>query len=81
MGGILFFVILVLVIAYFCAGIKIVQQEQAMIIERLGAFEKELYAGFHIIVPFFEYPRKIKWKYSKNIDGRSYSFESEKTII
>ena len=82
MGSILFIVILVLVIAYFLAGIKIVQQEEAMIIERLGAFEKVLYAGFHIIVPFFEYPRKIKWKYSqKSIDGRSYSFESEKTII
>ena len=80
--GILFLVILVLVIAYFAAGIKIIQQEEAMIIEKLGAFEKVLYAGFHIIIPFFEYPRKIQWKYSqKTPDGMSYSYYGEKTLI
>ena len=80
--GILFLVILVLVIAYFAAGIKIIQQEEAMIIEKLGAFEKVLYAGFHIIIPFFEYPRKIQWKYSqKTSDGMSYSYYGEKTLI
>ncbi len=82
MGGFLTLVILVLVIAYFAAGIKIVQQEEAMIIERLGAFKKVLYAGFHIIVPFFEYPRKIQWKSSqRGPDGRTYSYYSEKTVI
>ena len=57
--GFLLLVLLILVIAYFSAGIKIIQQEEAMIIEKLGAFEKVLYAGFHIIIPFFEYPRKF----------------------
>ena len=80
--GILFLVILVLVIAYFAAGIKIIQQEEAMIIERLGAFEKVLYAGFHIIIPFFEYPRKIQWKYSqKTPDGITYSYYGARTMI
>ena len=79
---ILLLVILVLVIAYFAAGIKIIQQEEAMIIERLGAFEKVLYAGFHLIIPFFEYPRKIQWKYSqKGPDGIMYSCYSERTAI
>ena len=54
--GILLIVLLVLIVCYFLAGIKIIQQEEAMIIERLGAFEKVLYAGFHLIIPFFEYP-------------------------
>lgn len=79
---ILLLIIAVLVILYFIAGIKIIQQEEAMIIERLGVFEKVLYAGLHIIVPFFEYPRKIQWKYSqKGPDGRSYSYYSERTLI
>lgn len=80
--GFLLLVLLILVIAYFSAGIKIIQQEEAMIIEKLGAFEKVLYAGFHIIIPFFEYPRKIQWKTSqRGPDGRTYSFYTEKTAI
>ena len=39
--GFLLLVLLILVIAYFSAGIKIIQQEEAMIIEKLGAFEKD----------------------------------------
>ena len=82
MLSILLIVLLVLVVCYFLAGIKIIQQEEAMIIERLGAFEKVLYAGFHLIIPFFEYPRKIQWKDTqKTIDGRAHSYYSEKTII
>ena len=78
----LFIIIAALVIIYFLAGIKIIQQEEAMIIERLGAFEKVLYAGFHLIIPFFEYPRKIQWKYSqKGIDGQTYSYYSERKLI
>lgn len=80
--GILLLVLIVLVIAYFAAGIKVIQQEEAMIIEKLGVFEKVLYAGFHIIIPFFEYPRKIQWKYAqKGVDGRTYSYYSERTLI
>ena len=75
-------IIVALVVVYFIAGIKIIQQEEAMIVEKLGVFEKVLYAGFHIIIPFFEYPRKIQWKYSqKGPDGRTYSYYSERTLI
>ena len=80
--GILLIVLLALVISYFVAGIKIVQQEEAIIIERLGAFEKVLYAGFHLIIPFFEYPRKIRWKETlRTIDGRTYAQLTERTTI
>lgn len=78
----LLLIIVALVVIYFMAGIKVIQQEEAMIIEKLGVFEKVLYAGFHIIIPFFEYPRKIQWKYSqKGVDGRSYAYYSERTVI
>lgn len=74
--------IVALVVIYFLAGIKVIQQEEAMIIEKLGIFEKVLYAGFHIIIPFFEYPRKIQWKYSqKGSDNRTYAYYSERTVI
>ena len=78
----LLLIIIALIVIYFVAGIKIIQQEEAMIVERLGVFEKVLYAGFHVIIPFFEYPRKIQWKYSqKGPDGRTYAYYSERTLI
>ena len=78
----IFTLIILAVIIYFIAGIKIIQQEEAMIIEKLGVFEKVLYAGFHIIIPFFEAPRKIQWKYSqKDYTGNTVSFYGEKTVI
>lgn len=75
-------IIIVAVVLYFAASIKIVQQEEAMIIERLGAFKKVLYAGFHLVTPFFEYPRKIQWKYQhKSFDGYTSSVIGEKTVL
>lgn len=80
--GTLLLVIIILVIAYFVAGIKIVQQEEAMVIQKLGTFEKILYSGFHIIFPFLEAPRKIQWKYSqKGVDSRTYSYYTDRTMI
>ena len=78
----LLIILFVFIILYFIAGIKIIQQEEAMVIQKLGTFEKILYSGFHLIFPILEAPRKIQWKYSqKSIDGQSYSFYGEKTII
>jgi len=35
-------------------GIKIVPQQQAWVIQRLGKFHKKIEAGFHLIVPFID---------------------------
>lgn len=72
----------VLVVIFFIKGIQIVQQQEVMIIERLGKFDRVLDSGFHYIFPFLEIPRTIAWKeLSKGPDGRSYSYYTQKTRI
>lgn len=80
--GVLLLVFIILVVTYFLAGIKIVQQEEAMVIQKLGTYEKTLFSGFHLIFPFLEAPRKIQWKYSqKGVEGRTYTYYSERMLI
>ncbi|MBN1924831.1 MAG: SPFH/Band 7/PHB domain protein [Prolixibacteraceae bacterium] len=59
------------VIIFAAAGIRIVQQSQTMIIERLGKYHKTLVSGFNIIIPIFDKPRQITWRYTReDFDGR-----------
>jgi len=41
-------------------GIRIVQQSEAMVIERLGSYNRTLEPGINIIIPFIDKPRSIK---------------------
>lgn len=73
MDPILIILILValFVIIFASAGIRIVQQSQTMIIERLGKYHRTLTSGFNIIIPIFDKPRQIIWRYSReDFDGR-----------
>ena len=73
MDPILIILILValFVIIFATAGIRIVQQSQTMIIERLGKYHRTLNSGFNIIIPIFDRPRQIIWRYSReDFDGR-----------
>ena len=58
--------ILVAAIALFALvtiakGIRIVQQAQTMVIERLGKYHKTLVSGINLIVPWIDKPRPIEW--------------------
>ena len=57
--------IALLAIAFLIKGIKIVQQSETIIIERLGKYSTTLKSGLNIIVPFIDKPREINWRYSK----------------
>lgn len=73
MDPILIILILValFVIIFATAGIRIIQQSQTMIIERLGKYHRTLASGFNIIIPIFDKPRQIIWRYSReDFDGR-----------
>lgn len=73
MDPILIILILValFVIIFAAAGIRIVQQSQTMVIERLGKYHRTLTSGFNIIIPIFDRPRQIIWRYSReDFDGR-----------
>ncbi len=42
-------------------GIRIVQQAQTMVIERLGKYHRTLPSGINLIVPWVDKPRAIEW--------------------
>ena len=46
-------------IAFAIGGIKIVQQSETIIIERLGKYQSTLNSGLNIIIPFLYKPRQI----------------------
>ena len=46
-------------------GIRIVQQAQTMVVERLGKYHKTLHSGINIIMPILDKPRDIDWRFSQ----------------
>ena len=65
-------VLLIAVLVYIFKGIIIVQQQQEVIVERLGSYEKKLEAGLNFIFPIFEAPRSILRKEWIQDGNRSY---------
>jgi len=45
-------------------GIRIVQQAQTMVIERLGKYHRTLSSGINLIVPIIDQPREIDWHHA-----------------
>ena len=79
-----FFVITLLILAvlYVAKGVIIVQQQETVIIERLGQFTKLLPPGLHWIMPIVETPRPIKKVDKVRLaDGRVYSQERDSVRI
>ena len=73
--GILLTILLVALLIYVFKGIIIVQQQQEVIIERMGRYEKTLRAGPNFIFPVLEAPRGILKKVSqKGLDGSGYYY-------
>ncbi len=71
--GILLTILLVALLIYVFKGIIIVQQQQEVIIERMGRYEKTLRAGPNFIFPVLEAPRGILKKVvQRGIDGSYY---------
>src|SRR5437773_12098632 len=48
-------------ISIVARGIRIVQQAQTMIIERLGRYHRTLSSGVNLIMPIIDKPRAIDW--------------------
>ena len=60
------------VIIWIFAGLKIVQQSETMVIERLGKYNRTLSPGINIILPIIDRPRSVKWRFVRNdVDGRT----------
>lgn len=62
----------ILVIILASAGLKIVQQSETVVIERLGKYSRTLPTGINVLWPFFDKPREIMWRYAReDEDGKS----------
>ena len=65
--------IAIFVIVFAVTGLKIVQQSETMVIERLGKYNRTLQAGINIIWPVMDRPREIMWRYLKEgVDGKNF---------
>jgi len=70
---VIFVAIALFVIIFITSGIKIIQQSETMIVERLGRYNKTLVSGINIIIPIIDKPRQIIWRYVvEGMDGRKY---------
>jgi regulator of protease activity HflC (stomatin/prohibitin superfamily) len=61
------------VIFFVMSAIKIVQQSQTMVIERLGKYNRTLPTGINVIWPIVDKPRQIMWRFvrqSVSLDGQ-----------
>ena len=56
------------VIVFVARGIKIVQQAETMVVERLGKYNRTLDSGIHIVIPIFDQPRRIDWRMARAPD-------------
>jgi regulator of protease activity HflC (stomatin/prohibitin superfamily) len=64
-------VVLILVGVILIRGLRIVRQNEAMVIERLGKYRATLVPGINILIPFVDRPRESIWRYMReSVDGR-----------
>ena len=59
-------------------GIRIVQQAQTMVIERLGKYHKTLASGINLIVPWIDKPRAIDWHQAVGDKGAVRHFRTDR---
>jgi len=65
-------IILTVFVIYVLSSIRIVRQAEAMVIERIGKYNRTIGPGIHIVWRIFESPRAMQWKYvQETLDGRT----------
>lgn len=67
-------ILLALFVVFIVAkGLRIVQQSEAMVIERLGRYHSTLAPGINIIIPIVDKPREIIFRFSRELpDGNKF---------
>lgn len=62
-GLIIIIFITLFILIFVASGLKIIQQAETVVIERLGKYNKTLNSGVNVILPIFDKPRAITWRY------------------
>ncbi|WP_445398696.1 SPFH domain-containing protein [Zobellella sp. An-6] len=70
-----------LILVLLIKGLMIVQQSEAVVIERLGSYQKTLAPGINWIIPFVDKPRSIKVRRYQAIAGENVAVVQEETRI
>ncbi|MBL8001708.1 MAG: SPFH/Band 7/PHB domain protein [Flavobacteriales bacterium] len=72
-GTIVLLLFAVFIVFIVAKGLRIVQQSEAMVIERLGKYQKTLTAGINVIIPIVDKPREIIFRFTRDLpDGNKY---------
>jgi len=53
-------------------SVYMVRQAEAIVIERLGKFDRVLTPGMHIVVPFLERPRAVLWSFVIEVENQRF---------
>lgn len=61
-------------------GIKVVQQSECMIIERLGSYSRTLRNGLNVIIPLIDQPRRMFWLSHGGV-GMSSRIDLRETVL
>ena len=78
----LFVLLVIAVILFVIKGCIIVEQQEVMIIQRLGKYKETLTAGLNFIFPFIDSPKTIYRKVTVNYqDGGTSSYMQKTTRI
>jgi len=80
-GLVIAVVIAVVVIFFLFKGIMLVQQSEAVVIERLGSYQRVLGAGINWVVPFIDKPRSITIRRYREYQGENVPYVVDETKI
>ena len=74
--------LLILFVIVLFKAVYLVQQAEAIVVERFGKFDRILGPGLHIVVPFMERPREVIWShFSLGPDKRYYRYTKTITRV
>jgi len=70
--GVFFIIGLTFLLLFISKSFFLVNQAEAIVIERLGKFQGILKPGLHVIIPFVDKPRSVFWSFLKEEGSRRY---------
>ncbi|MGD8429172.1 MAG: stomatin-like protein [Ectothiorhodospiraceae bacterium] len=74
-------ILAVLVVVFLVKGIMLVQQSEAVVIERLGSYQRTLEPGINWVVPFIDQPRAITIRRYRESNGENVPYVAQETNI
>lgn len=75
-------IIALFVVSGILSCIKVIKNQEAMVIEQFGKYNRTLSAGLNFIIPVMERARPIHWRYQqRDISGVDYAVTKERNTI